>query len=40
MIGRIALGGDPKPNASAIAVFLKSLAQSGWGNYRTRRMRA
>jgi hypothetical protein len=37
---RIALGGNPLPNASALGTFLKSFIKSGWGNYRSRRMRA
>ncbi|MBL8882380.1 MAG: NADH:flavin oxidoreductase/NADH oxidase family protein [Hyphomicrobium sp.] len=37
---RIAHGGDPHSNASALGTFLKSFVQSGWGNYRSRRMRA
>ncbi len=37
---RIAQGGNPNPNASALGTFLKSFVQSGWGNYRTRRLRA
>jgi 2,4-dienoyl-CoA reductase-like NADH-dependent reductase (Old Yellow Enzyme family) len=37
---RIALGGNPQPNASALGAFLKSFISSGWGNYRSRRMRA
>lgn len=37
---RIAQGGNPHPNASALGTFLKSFVQSGWGNYRTRRLRA
>lgn len=39
-LNRIASGGNPRPNASAIGAFLKSVAQSGWGTYRSRRMRA
>ena len=39
-LNRIASGGQPRPNASLIGAFLKSVAQSGWGSFRTRRMRA
>lgn len=39
-LNRIASGGNPRPNASALGAFLKSVAQSGWGSYRSRRMRA
>jgi 2,4-dienoyl-CoA reductase-like NADH-dependent reductase (Old Yellow Enzyme family) len=39
-LNRIASGGEPRPNASAIGAFLKSVAQSGWGSFRSRRMRA
>lgn len=38
-LNRIASGGEPRPNASAIGAFLKSVALSGWGTYRSRRMR-
>jgi len=37
---RIAEGGDPRPNESGLVAFLKSLVNSSWGNYRTKRMRA
>ena len=37
---RIAEGGNPRPNESALMAFLKSLVNSSWGNYRTKRMRA
>ena len=37
---RIAHGGNPHPNASALGTFFKSFVKSGWGNYRSRRMRA
>jgi 2,4-dienoyl-CoA reductase-like NADH-dependent reductase (Old Yellow Enzyme family) len=37
---RIARGGNPHPNASALGTFLKSFVQSGWGNYQSRRLRA
>lgn len=39
-LDRIASGGNPRPNASALGAFLKSIALSGWGTYRSRRMRA
>jgi 2,4-dienoyl-CoA reductase-like NADH-dependent reductase (Old Yellow Enzyme family) len=37
---RIAEGGNPRPNESGLMAFLKSLVNSSWGNYRTKRMRA
>lgn len=37
---RIAEGGNPRPNESALMAFLKSLVNSSWGNYRTKRLRA
>ena len=37
---RIAEGGNPRPNESGLVAFLKSLVNSSWGNYRTKRMRA
>lgn len=37
---RIAEGSNPRPNESGLVAFLKSLMNSSWGNYRTRRMRA
>lgn len=37
---RIAKGGNPRPNESGLVAFLKSLVNSTWGNYRTKRMRA
>jgi 2,4-dienoyl-CoA reductase-like NADH-dependent reductase (Old Yellow Enzyme family) len=39
-IKRIASGRDPKPNASGLWAFLKTLVKSGWGTFRTRRARA
>ena len=39
-LGRIAEGGSPRPHESALMAFLKSLAKSTWGTYRTKRMRA
>ena len=37
---RIAEGGSPRPGESGLAAFIKSLATTTWGSYRTRRMRA
>lgn len=37
---RMAKGSDPRPNESGLTSFLKSLLSTGWGTYRTRRMRA
>ena len=37
---RIAEGGNPRPGESGLMAFLKSLMQSSWGTYRTKRMRA
>lgn len=37
---RIADGGSPRPDESALMAFLKSLVKSSWGRYHTRRMRA
>jgi 2,4-dienoyl-CoA reductase-like NADH-dependent reductase (Old Yellow Enzyme family) len=37
---RIAKGGDPCPDESGLAAFLKSALASGWGTFRTRRLRA
>lgn len=37
---RIANGGDPRPNESGLWAFFKSVFKSGWGTFRTRRMRA
>lgn len=39
-LGRIADGGNPKPNESGLMAFLKSLMKSSWGTYRTKRLRA
>lgn len=36
---RIAAGGDPHPNESGLWAFLKALVMSGWGTFRTRRLR-
>lgn len=37
---RIARGQEPRPDESGLAAFLKSALGSGWGTFRTRRMRA
>jgi 2,4-dienoyl-CoA reductase-like NADH-dependent reductase (Old Yellow Enzyme family) len=37
---RIANGGDPRPNESGLWALLKSVLKSGWGTFRTRRVRA
>jgi len=37
---RIAKGKDPRPSESGLAAFLKSTFSSGWGTFRTRRLRA
>jgi 2,4-dienoyl-CoA reductase-like NADH-dependent reductase (Old Yellow Enzyme family) len=37
---RIAKGADPSPHESGLSAFLKSAVLSGWGTYRTRRLRA
>ena len=39
-LGRIADGGNPKPHESGLMAFLKSLMNSTWGTYRTKRLRA
>jgi len=39
-LARIAKGGQPRPQESGLAAFLKGLLKSQWGTYRTRRMRA
>jgi len=39
-LGRIAKGGDPQPRESGLSAFLKSALNSGWGTFRTRRLRA
>lgn len=36
---RIADGNDPKPNESGLWAFLMSVMSSGWGTYRTKRLR-
>lgn len=37
---RIANGGKPRPNESALWALLKAVVQSGWGTFGTRRLRA
>jgi len=37
---RIAEGGNPRPGESGLWAFLKSVLKSGWGTFRTRRLRA
>ncbi len=37
---RIATGRNPRPNESALFAFLRAVASSGWGTFRTRRLRA
>ncbi|KAB0568961.1 NADH oxidase [Pseudomonas palleroniana] len=37
---RIGKGGNPVPSEGGLAAFLKSALGSGWGTYRTRRLRA
>lgn len=39
-LGRIAAGGNPRPNESGLWALLKSVMKSGWGTFRTRRLRA
>ncbi|SFH61646.1 2,4-dienoyl-CoA reductase [Collimonas sp. OK307] len=39
-VKRIANGGEPRPNESGLWAFLKTLVMSGWGTFRTRRLRA
>lgn len=36
---RIARGGDPRPHESGLRAFLRAVALSGWGTFRTRRAR-
>ncbi|MCY1459620.1 hypothetical protein D9M71_771110 [compost metagenome] len=36
---RIARGGKPRPNESGLWALLKSVMSSGWGTFRTRRLR-
>jgi hypothetical protein len=37
---RLAEGGQPKANESGLWAFLAMVAHSGWGSFRTRRLRA
>jgi len=37
---RIATGGEPKPGESGLKALLGTVAHSGWGTFRTRRLRA
>jgi 2,4-dienoyl-CoA reductase-like NADH-dependent reductase (Old Yellow Enzyme family) len=37
---RIAAGGEPRPNESGLWALVKTLVMSGWGTFRTRRLRA
>ena len=37
---RIADGGNPRPGESGLWAFFKAVMKSGWGTFRTRRMRA
>lgn len=37
---RIAKGREPRPDEGGLSAFLKSVFTSGWGTYRTRRLRA
>jgi len=37
---RIASGGKPRPNESGLKAFLGTIVHSGWGTFRTRRLRA
>ncbi len=39
-IKRIAKGGEPHPGESGLSAFMKSVFNSGWGTFRTRRLRA
>jgi hypothetical protein len=39
-VKRIANGGEPRPNESGLWAFVKMLVVSGWGIFRTRRIRA
>ncbi len=38
-LNRIGKGGNPKPHESGLLAFLKSVLKSGWGTFRTQRMR-
>jgi hypothetical protein len=37
---RIAKGGEPRPAECGLSAFLKSAVDSGWGTFRTQRLRA
>lgn len=37
---RIATGSEPRPHESGLWAFLASIVKSGWGTYRTKRLRA
>jgi len=37
---RIAHGGEPRPNESGLKAFLGTVLHSGWGTFRTKRLRA
>ncbi|MGO4158779.1 hypothetical protein [Cupriavidus sp. YAF13] len=37
---RVARGRDPRPDEDGLSAFLKSPLNSGWGTFRTRRLRA
>lgn len=39
-VKRIAAGGEPRPNESGLWALMKTLVMSGWGTFRTRRLRA
>jgi hypothetical protein len=39
-LGRIADGGNPRPNESGLMSLMKSVMKSSWGTYRTKRLRA
>jgi 2,4-dienoyl-CoA reductase-like NADH-dependent reductase (Old Yellow Enzyme family) len=39
-VKRIAAGGEPRPNESGLWALVKTLVMSGWGTFRTRRLRA
>lgn len=39
-LARIGAGGNPRPNESGLWALLKSVMKSGWGTFRTRRLRA
>lgn len=38
-LNRIAKGSNPKPNESGLWAFIKSVLRSGWGTYKTQRIR-